>query len=174
MVFNFKDMLGIGNRGETLILRHYPELRKHTECRGWDFDHEDGSKWELKTDTKAFSSTDNLFIERWSVYSRNGTELDDQDKKPGGLWQSTAHGVDSFLYMYMAQGETPVLLLFPSLKDLLARVECLLATYSRLRKPYVIWNKGYEGMGYLIPRYAVDSLYGIATLQEESDGIQGS
>lgn len=165
-VWGFQDMLLIGNRGESLILKNYPELTKHTDSHHWDFDHEDGSRWEVKTDRMPFDKTANIFMERWSVFSRGGVELPDSEKKPGGPWQSLMHGVEGFLYLYLAEEGPSTLLLFPDLGELVERVEQLLRDYPSLRVPCKIPNKGYEALGYRIPRYAVDFLFGQTTLTE--------
>lgn len=165
-IWGFQEMLKIGNRGESLILNNWPELQKHTDSHHWDFDHEDGSRWEVKTDRMPFDKTANVFMERWSVFSKDGTELPGCEKKPGGPWQSLAHGVEGFLYLYLAEEGPSTLLLFPDLRELVDRLEYLLKEYPSLRIPSKIPNRGYEALGYRIPRYALDSLFVQTTLVE--------
>lgn len=92
---------------------------------------------ELKTDF--YSKSTNLFMERWSVMAEG-----DRQGKPGGPWQSIAHGASYYLYWFP---DTEELFVFQTA----ALVEYLEANLGGFR-PCPVRNKGYTTLGYIVPK----------------------
>jgi hypothetical protein len=91
-VFDFREQLSIGQKGETLFHSYYPELTR-TNGRVGDFISPDGYIIELKCDS--YSGSPNYFIERYSSIEK---------KSPGGPYQSKEKGVTDFVYFFVAEG----------------------------------------------------------------------
>lgn len=131
--FDFNEQLSAGQRGEELFLKNHPDIER-TDGRKGDFIGETGKLIELKTESRA-STTENMFVERWSdVYL----------KKNGGPWQARDNGAH-----YLVQLFTPdkVALWFP----VQALLEYLEANEKKYRLHH-IRNKGWTGGGYAVPQ----------------------
>lgn len=92
---------------------------------------------ELKTDF--YSKSTNLFMERWSVM-----EEGDRPGKPGGPWQSAAHGAAYYLYWFPGTDE---LFVFQTA----VLVDFLKGNLSSFRA-CLVKNKGYTTLGYIVPK----------------------
>jgi hypothetical protein len=145
-VFGFAEQLSIGSEGEAALQKmwHGPKLTKHPK-RAYDFDGGDGSKVEVKTDTYDMSKTTNFFIERWSV---------EQQQKPGSVWQSLEKGVTVFVYFFKKNNTYFVF-------DNLPLLQATLEVYIEKCKPppMRILNKGYNALGFKVPRAMLAGLY---------------
>jgi hypothetical protein len=91
-MFDFKEQLGVGQRGEDIVKDVYPRKLAVYEGREYDFVVEDtGEKVEIKTDTYDMAKTPNFFMERYS---------DNYRRTPGGLWRASQDSVDIFIYLF--------------------------------------------------------------------------
>lgn len=133
--FGFKTQLGIGARGEARFATWYaPSNVTQTNGRRGDFASNAGLIIEVKSDSYTTARTMNFFMERYG----NVEKL-----KPGGPYQSVEHGCTYFVYSF-ADGHT----YWFELETLLPWLEANIETY----KARFIQNRGYSGMGYLVPR----------------------
>lgn len=137
-VFDFQKQLAKGKAGEALFLKAYPDL-KQLDGRHGDFIGKTGRIIELKTDSRTCTETVNFFME---------VERDDK-KSPGGPWQAQENGVYYFCYLF-ADG-------FCYWLEVTALVEHLEEHATKYQKRRV-QNKGWSGMGYLVPRASVEHL----------------
>lgn len=149
-VFDFKEQLKIGNRGENLFLDLYPswELVKenHADFRCTDT----GDLIELKTDTYGHDKTPNFFIERYSNYQR---------KTPGSIWQAHKNGASRFYYYFI---NSNVYYEFLDIKKVIDRVEKLCENQGYVLIP----NKGWTTAGWKVSREALDELWEYYEIEE--------
>jgi hypothetical protein len=131
---NFQRSLVIGQAGEALLLELWPELRQ-TDGRKGDFLLHNGDVLEVKSDSYSLKATKNFFMERWSDFDR---------KKPGGPWQSLAHGAKYFFYWFPAD-LTGFLFHTQELVDKLEELEHTLETRF-------VDNETWTTVGYKVPR----------------------
>jgi hypothetical protein len=147
-IFDFKDQLKVGNKGESSFLSCYESLgAKKSQNREYDFyltsgEHKD-AKVELKTDTYDMKDTRNFFMEILGSTA---------DGKLGGPWRAMQDGVDFFVYYYIRNGtffwfRTDALCYF--LDDLVASGHLL---------PREIKNKGWVTRGYIVPRDKLETI----------------
>lgn len=90
-VFDFKEQLKKGKRGEAQFLELFGDLVEESSG-GFKEDFVckiGGAKLEVKTDLYCPTKTENFFMERWSY--------EDQD---GGPWQALRKKVDFFIYFF--------------------------------------------------------------------------
>lgn len=145
----------VGDLGEQLILATY---KSDLEFAGGiinDFLIRDGRYLELKTDTYDMSRTPNFFMERYS---------DDKTFKNGGPWYADEKKSDVFLYFFTQNRR---LFWFEDVPALISRIEevaikqslqlCEIANKGR-------WGRGYNTLGYKIPRKDLSHLYEEITL----------
>lgn len=130
-IFDFNKQLKLGDKGEQDFLKYY---KNATKCpiRAYDFDL-DGKKIELKSDFYTFEDTDNFFIERYSDYDK---------LKDGSLWQSK--DCDFFVYYFINEG----VFFWFNVKEFLK----FLDEYIKDKSYVIIKNKGWNALGYKIPR----------------------
>lgn len=143
-LFDFKEQLVIGDRGENQFVDYYPNFRlKKSEDRRYDFISGNGKTIELKTDTYDMDKTPNFFMELHS---------DMKVKSLGGPWRAEKDNVDYFVY-YFIKNKT---LFWFRVKDMFP----VLLEYIRVNKPRTkfIPNKGWNAEGYAIPRAALASV----------------
>lgn len=137
--FSMAAQLKKGKKAEKEFLERYGQgAIVRTDGRKGDLQ----VKWsravlELKSDF--YSKSTNLFMERWSVV---GSEA--QAGKPGGPWQSAAHGAAYYLYWFP---ETDELFVF----NTAVLVDYLETNLSKFR-PCPVKNKGYTTLGYIVPK----------------------
>lgn len=138
-IFDFKEQLKIGEKGEELFLSYYPDLTRLDGRKG-DFIGYSKRKIELKCDSRTTRDTPNFFIERLSNIEK---------QSPGGPWQSLASQVHYFVYLF-ADGVIYWL-------ETAAFIEHLEKHENSYAKR-VIKNKGWSAIGYLVPRASVEHL----------------
>jgi hypothetical protein len=98
-VFNFKDQMCVGDRGEAEFIKIYKKKLnpvKSVDDRKIDFTLNNGYTVELKTDSYSMEKTKNFFMEK-------NTVLPDGKDIPGGPWRSLKHKVDRFVYYYITE-----------------------------------------------------------------------
>lgn len=137
-VFDFKEQLSIGQKGEELFHVTYPELIR-TDGRCGDFITPDGYIVELKCDS--YSGSPNFFMERYSSID---------SEKLGGPWQSQQGKVTDFVYYFVAEG---IIYWF--------NVDQLVKWLDEHSKEYpvrIIRNRGWSAKGYLVPRKSIEHL----------------
>jgi len=151
MVHEFRKDLKRGDKGEQLLLRVYKNLSLDSQ-EGHDLiDKTTGVTIELKTDYYFMNRTSNFFIEKFS---------DDNNYKLGGPWRSLKHNTDVFAYMFI---KDKIIFLFSDIKALVDRAEEYLRVKEGLGQlgeiKKFIPNKGYNTIGYTIPREIFFDLY---------------
>lgn len=146
-VFGFKAQLAVGAAGERRFLAHYQDVRPLDGRRG-DFAGNRGAIIELKSDSRAASDTANFFMERFSSVERSAI---------GGPWQALEHGADYFVYMFSC-GRAAWF-------EVAALVSFLDACADQFEQR-AIRNRGWTGLGWLVPQSAVADL--IVKLDEVS------
>lgn len=142
--WDMKTQLGVGAKGEKLLLKHWKEpVQKHPVFKGPDFIDVKDTVIELKTDTYDMDKTPNFFIERWSNAEK---------KHPGGPWQAHLKGVEVFVYLFITHKKW---FIFRDMPALLARLDQL------TEKAYIhnIPNKGWITQGYRVKRADLQDLY---------------
>lgn len=139
-VFSFKDQLELGARGEAEFLTAHPKLER-LDGRNADFKLPDGRLLELKSDSYNPAATPNFFMERFSSFDQ-GT--------PGGPWQALSKNIDLFVYRFAMTGEE----FWFETSKLVEHLERSKALYRSAMIP----NKGWQAMGYLVPRASLSSL----------------
>jgi hypothetical protein len=138
-VWDMKTQVAIGEKGEELFLRYYPDLTRLDGRKG-DFIGFSGRKIELKTDSRTTRDTLNFFMER---IRNESTGL------PGGPWQSAASEVYYFVYLF-ADG----IIYWFETAALVSHLEAHEAKY----KVHRIFNKGWTAVGWLVPRESLEEL----------------
>lgn len=143
--FSMKAQLAKGKKAEKEFMSRYGEgCFERTDGRKGDFRIKwSQAKVELKSDF--YVDTPNLFMERWSV-----APTPDREGKPGGPWQSLANDTKYYVYWLVESNELFVF----DVALLVAGLEPLLATLRKI----VVRNKGYDTIGYLLPKTKVASL----------------
>lgn len=145
-IFDFKEQLQCGERGEELFLEHYPKrLRIHPDRDGDFIEEHSGRKIELKTDTYNINKSPNFFIERWSDVHR---------EKPGGPWQALEHGCDIFCYMFVRHN---IYFQFNDLPALVEKLEDLTGSKGLI----YIKNGRWITAGHKVPRRDLEELYDV-------------
>lgn len=152
--FEFGKQNDIGQAGERLVVNNYSDIGYYDEDHSTDLLHKDGRKIELKTDTYSMKRTPNFFMERYS---------NDTAYAPGGPWQALEKGSDIFIYMFVNNKK---LFVFEDITALIRELEELIKTYNMQLVP--IKNKGYNTLGYKIPRETLSHLFKEVTL---GDGL---
>ncbi len=142
--FDFKDQLGVGDKGESLFALKYPrELAKY-EGREYDFTVKaTGQKLELKTDTYSMEKSNNFFMERFS---------DVTSQKPGGPWRADQDKIDIFCYLFAMNNTWFEFTDMPGLVKELERI-------VKPRDFIYIKNKGWTTGGYKVNRKALEPFY---------------
>lgn len=150
--FSWKEQLQVGDRGEELLMEHYPSpLVVYPEHRA-DFRRlSDGKLIELKTDTYGLDKTENLFIERWGNI---------EQRKPGGPFRARKDRVPVFIYYFIRHN---VWLEFDS-KELCKLVERL----TKKSKLVYIKSHGWAVAGYKVPIRDVLSIAQVHTFETPS------
>lgn len=137
--FSMAAQLKKGKKAEKDFLERYGQgAIVRTDGRKGDLQ----VKWsraivELKTDF--YSKSTNLFMERWSVMAEG-----DRLGKPGGPWQSAAHGAAYYLYWFP---DTDELFVFQTA----VLVDFLEVNLSSFRQ-CPVRNRGYTTLGYIVPK----------------------
>lgn len=91
--FSWREQLQVGDRGEELLLEHYPSPLVVYPANKADFRRlSDGKLLELKTDTYSLEHTENCFFERWGNLDKT---------KPGGPWRARKDSVPIFIYYFV-------------------------------------------------------------------------
>lgn len=136
-VFSFINGMKYGDIGERFVeILMKGELKKRNGFI--DFLNKNGDIVELKTDSYDPNMTKNFFIERYSS---------DVKKNDGGLWQSFKNGSKYFLYFF-PKGN--IIYFFKTENMLNETIEYLKTnTPTEIKIP----NKGYNTIGYKIPRH---------------------
>lgn len=141
---NFKRSLEKGQKGEELLLKIWPGL-KRLDGRKHDFVIEEtGETLELKADSYSIDRTQNFFIELVSNY---------QGFKVGGPAQALKNGTQYWVYMYAASS---VYYVFETAK-LVEELNKLLITEQL--SPSLIPNKNYTTIGVKVPRKLLAHIY---------------
>ena len=142
-VFDFKEQLAKGDRGEHFFIHHYHspiiKYRYHTA----DFLDWEGNLLELKSDFYSLKDTEFFFMEKYS---------DVDSRKLGGPWQAHKNGVDKFIYQFVRDG---VYFEFSDMEALLERLRELTAG----KRLIYIKNKGWRGAGFKIKITDLEDLY---------------
>lgn len=143
-VFDFKEQLVMGSRGEELFMEYYHSpLVVYPEHKA-DFKRiSDGKLVELKCDSYNLLKTPNFFFERWS---------DVHKEKPGGPWRARKDRVGVYCYMFVRHN---VYFEFEDVKALTDILDKLTAGKGMI----YVKNKGWVTGGYIVPRDAVAHLY---------------
>lgn len=140
MKHNFRKSLEVGQAGEALLLKYWPELKKLDGRKG-DFELPDGSKMELKSDQYDATKTGNFFIE---VYS------DARMGSPGSVWQAKEHGCKWFCYWFP---KNRLLYRFDTIQ-LCEVLDGIIPKLAAIEIP----NRNWVTTGVLVPRQQVEHL----------------
>lgn len=133
--FSFHECLYKGQIGEGLFASLFPELERLNGVKS-DYRHRvTGELYEIKTDSYDATKTANFFIERY----RN-----DNNMTNGGPWQSKDHGSTKFVYFFPVNKLAYIF-------EVGALIEALEKIIPTL-KPKYIKNKGYNTIGFAVPR----------------------
>ncbi len=130
-IFDFKEQLKEGNKGEQDFLKYYNKAIKAPDF-SYDFDLE-GKKIELKCDSYSLDKTENFFIERYSDYDK---------LKDGSVWQSLH--CDFFVY-YFILNKTFFWFKMKEFKE-------FLEDYIKDKSYILIKNKAWNTLGYKVNR----------------------
>lgn len=138
----FTDSLRVGKAGECLLLEYAPTLIQ-LGGRKSDFQCSiTGELYELKSDSYDMNKTANFFIE-WISNENKGSV--------GGPMQALEHGSKYWMYMFP---KNKALFIF----ETAPLVEALGAIVNNLTI-VSIPNKGYNTLGYKVPRELLKHLY---------------
>ena len=144
-MFGFHKQNAIGQRGEKLFLKLYPEWKANNlaeKCKEPDFKDCYGRKLELKFDVSTRARRDskgyqlNFFME---------TISNDSKQTPGGVARAKKEGVEFYVYMF----EEPFRIFVLDVKKTDKKIKELIAT-DRYRKCR-IKNMYYCTEGYALP-----------------------
>lgn len=138
-VFDFKEQLAVGDKGEELFLAKHPDLTR-LDGRNGDFIGFSKRKIELKTDSRTTRDTVNFFIERFSSMEK---------QSPGGPWRSMVDEVYYFVYLFADS-----YIYWLETAALVEHLDAHLADY----KSRTVYNKGWTALGYLVPRASLEHL----------------
>lgn len=141
-VFSFKKQLGLGNKGELSFIKKYKQLSPR-KCKIHQFDIliNDNERLEIKTDSYKESDTKNFFIEKIGVSTRSTL---------GGPWLSKLNNCKYFVYHYINNKS----FYWFNPNDLCKFIDKN-KNKLQIRR---IWNRGYDSIGYLVPRNMVEHL----------------
>lgn len=141
-IFKFNKQLSIGKKGELNFIKNYKSLgARLSRAREYDILVNDNEKLELKSDSYSESNTPNMFLEKVGVSTT---------KKAGGPFLSVIHNCKYFVYHYI-QNNTFYWFRPEDLCDYINKNE------KNLQKRE-IWNRGYNSVGFLVPRKDVENL----------------
>jgi len=148
----FKDDLKRGNVGENLLLDTY-SFFKFDGCNAHDvIDTRDGKTVEIKTDFYDMYKTENFFMEKWS---------NDIDFKLGGPYRTEEYKTDIYLYQFI---KNKIIFWFDDVSKLVNTIDEHVKKHNL--RPISVKNRGYNTLGYKIPRTAVMDLFEIKKLGE--------
>jgi hypothetical protein len=151
-VHYFKNSLKVGQAGEEMLLKLWPDLQR-LDGRKHDFIVKStGQTLELKTDTYSMAQTPNFFIELWSNLDKG---------KKGGPWQALANGTDLWCYMF-AKDKTAFLF---NTAELVAALDVLIEKYPGVSIP----NQSWTTVGCKVPRSVLESYYRILLFDGSSN-----
>lgn len=135
-IFNFKEQLAVGNKGEKDFIDNYSSLKpEKSKERAIDFILEDGKTVELKSDSYDMNATENFFIEVFSN-CETGTI--------GGPYRALKDNIDFFVYYFL---KNKIFFWFDT-KELCKLLE-IITPKCKTRN---IKNTSWTTMGYLVPR----------------------
>lgn len=138
-VFDWKEQLQVGDRGQELFAQYYPHPVTIFPEHKADFRRvTDGALVELKSDTYSLEKTDNFFFERWGDISRT---------KPGGPWRARRDRVSVFVYYYVRHN-----LMFEFESKSLCKV---LDKLTKKLSPICIKSNGWAVLGFKVPILSV-------------------
>ena len=138
-VFDFQERLKFGDAAERKFAEGYHSELEFIKERYADFRRvSDGAIVELKSDSYSHEKTENFFIERFSS---------EEKQSPGSFWQSVPKGVQVFCYFFPSDG---IYYEFTDLPKVLEKLDDILRE-GKL-KPVRIFNEGWTGVGYKVPR----------------------
>lgn len=138
----FHRSLVSGKAGEALLASLMPELEA-LNGKGSDFKHRiTGDLWELKTDSYDMLKTSNFFVERYG---------NDKKMSNGGPWQALEHRSKYWVYMFPVN---KTLFIFNT-QELVHFLDNYKGTFPVVNIP----NKGYNTIGYKVPRDLLKHLY---------------
>lgn len=144
--FGWKEQFTQGKAKEKIFAEAYTingEELIESGVRAFDFYT---SKTKQKVELKSDSYTSgNFFIEYYSVM---------EQEKLGSFWQSRDHGVDIFIYWFPNMGEVYT---FRNLPAVCEYIEQYIESMNI--QPTLVPNHGYNGLGYKIPKVALEHLY---------------
>jgi len=143
-VHNFQESLAKGQKAEAEWIRLFNETHpgytiSRADGRGHDFVvHSPLGEFtlELKVDSYSMLKTENLFMERYSVFEKLSL---------GGPWQAQSKSVDLFCYYFSTE---QVMLTFNTNK----LVTALDSMQLNEKKLVPIFNRGYTTKGWKVPR----------------------
>lgn len=151
--FGWKEQFCKGKASEKLFSEGYlinQEELVESGVRDFDFYTKDSrQKVELKSDTY---TSGNFFVEYYGVWEK---------EKLGSFWQSRDKGVDIFVYWFPNMGEVYT---FRNIAETCDYIEQYIESMNL--QPILIPNRGYHGLGYKIPKVALEHLYTKATYKE--------
>lgn len=151
--FGWKEQFTKGKDKEKVFAENYlinEEELEESGVREFDFYTKlTRQKVELKSDSY---TSGNFFVEYYGVWEK---------EKLGSFWQSKEHGVDIFIYWFPNMGEVYI---FKNLPEVCAYIESYVESMNL--QPILIPNKGYHGLGYKIPKVALEHLYTKDTYKE--------
>lgn len=145
-MFNFKESLKKGAKGEERFLLINPKGLTRLDGRKNDFIYKD-IHIELKSDSYGIHGSPNFFIEKWS---------DVDSKKPGGPFQALEKNNELFIYYYPPKEgqEDDVYFVFQT-KRLVSFLNKNTEKYTLIN----IHNRAWITQGYKIPRVDLSHLY---------------
>lgn len=108
--------------------------------RRWDFGTSDGRTLELKSERRAWTETEFMFLEQGVM------------GKAGGPWRAAEDAVD--IYAWWFPEPSPVILWWDDVPGLVKWCDNWLAQKKRFC--YIIKNKGFSGRGYKVPRKSLE------------------
>jgi hypothetical protein len=153
--FSFKEKLKEGLAREQEFLRLWGKTlgltASPTSEWGFDMYHASGQKAELKTEARAFESTPNVFVERWSSM---------EAQTPGGPWQSLSKGVSLLYHWFPSAAGLPAgrVLLFDSLPLLILNIEKRGLVLKEVLNKEENGRPAFRGGGYAVKRDSVRHL----------------
>lgn len=144
-IFDFQERLKFGNQNEQLFMSIYRQPLQLIKEHYADFRLEDGTIVELKSDSYDHDKTENFFIERYSSI---------ESQKPGSFWQSEPKGVGLFIYFFPSNN---CYYEFRDLPKVISKLDDIIKEGKI--KPTKVFNKGWTGLGYKIPRKDLEEFW---------------
>lgn len=168
--FSFKEKLAEGLQRERDFLELWGStlglVASTADELGFDMVHSSGRRAELKTESRKFEATPNVFIERWSSIER---------QTAGGAWQSTAKGVSLLYHWFPTALGYPngVVVLFDSLPLLMRNIEKRNLVMKEIPNRAEHGRAAFTGGGYAVKRQSLlhishEFLLPISLLKEET------